>query len=200
MARTPNINDPLLQQLPSRTGLITAEQAERGASTSTSAPASRSARSLIDMEHHHRGRSCWRSSPRQLGTQVINLRGHGHRRRRDPGRPGQRGPHVQRRARRASDANSVTLATFDLLSPEVMDELMFVLTRDVSFVVAARGRHQDLPQPVLRRRERVRQRHALRPGVRAEGRRRPAGRRQAAATDVDELEAGGQLRRRSSAS
>jgi len=33
-------------------------------------------------------------------------------------------------------ADSVKLATFDLLSPEVVDELNFVLTRDVSFVVA----------------------------------------------------------------
>ncbi len=33
-------------------------------------------------------------------------------------------------------SNSVTLATFDLLSPEVTDELAFVLTRDISFVVA----------------------------------------------------------------
>jgi len=35
-----------------------------------------------------------------------------------------------------SDANSVVLATCDMVSPEVMDELMFVLTRDVSFVLA----------------------------------------------------------------
>lgn len=34
------------------------------------------------------------------------------------------------------DAHSVEFATFDLLSPEVIDELTFVLTRDVSFVVA----------------------------------------------------------------
>ncbi|HPG00262.1 MAG TPA: GspE/PulE family protein [Kiritimatiellia bacterium] len=33
-------------------------------------------------------------------------------------------------------ASSVKLATFDLLSPEVVDELMFVLTKDISFVVA----------------------------------------------------------------
>jgi type IV pilus assembly protein PilB len=32
--------------------------------------------------------------------------------------------------------NAVTMATFDLLSPEVVDELNFVLTRDVQFVVA----------------------------------------------------------------
>jgi len=32
--------------------------------------------------------------------------------------------------------NSVELAVFDLVSPQVMDELMFVLTRDVSFVMA----------------------------------------------------------------
>jgi type IV pilus assembly protein PilB len=35
-----------------------------------------------------------------------------------------------------ADSHAVTLATFDLLSPEVVDELNFVLTRDVSFVVA----------------------------------------------------------------
>ena len=32
--------------------------------------------------------------------------------------------------------NTVVLATFDLLSPGIVDELMFVLTRDVSFVVS----------------------------------------------------------------
>ncbi|MCS6772040.1 MAG: type II secretion system ATPase GspE [Kiritimatiellae bacterium] len=36
-----------------------------------------------------------------------------------------------------ADAHSVTLATFDLINPEVVDELNFVLTRDVSFVVAS---------------------------------------------------------------
>ena len=34
------------------------------------------------------------------------------------------------------DSHSVVFATFDLLSPEVIDELTFVLTRDISFVVA----------------------------------------------------------------
>lgn len=33
-------------------------------------------------------------------------------------------------------ANSVQLAVSDLISPQIMDEIMFVLTRDVSFVVA----------------------------------------------------------------
>ncbi|MCE9615045.1 MAG: GspE/PulE family protein [Lentisphaerae bacterium] len=32
--------------------------------------------------------------------------------------------------------NSVELAVFDMISPQVMDELMFVLTRDVTFVLA----------------------------------------------------------------
>lgn len=36
----------------------------------------------------------------------------------------------------SGDSTSVELATSDLLSPEVVDELMFVLTRDVSFKVA----------------------------------------------------------------
>ncbi|MBN1270369.1 MAG: type II secretion system ATPase GspE [Kiritimatiellae bacterium] len=40
-----------------------------------------------------------------------------------------------------ADQQSVTLATFDLLSPEIVDELMFVLTRDVTFVVA---REEDI--------------------------------------------------------
>ncbi len=35
--------------------------------------------------------------------------------------------------------NSVTLATADLLSPEVVDELRFVLSRDLNFVVARNG-------------------------------------------------------------
>ena len=35
-----------------------------------------------------------------------------------------------------ADSHSVTLATFDILSPELVDELGFVLTRDISFVVA----------------------------------------------------------------
>lgn len=34
------------------------------------------------------------------------------------------------------DAHSATLATYELISPEIVDELNFVLTRDVSFVVA----------------------------------------------------------------
>jgi len=34
------------------------------------------------------------------------------------------------------DNNSVVFATFDLPSPEIMDELSFVLTRDISFVAA----------------------------------------------------------------
>ena len=36
----------------------------------------------------------------------------------------------------AMGPNSVELAVFDLVSPQVMDEIMFVLTRDVSFVLA----------------------------------------------------------------
>ena len=72
---------------------------------------------------------------RQLGTQVINLRDL------------ELQPEVIKTIH-ASVArmynvipvevgkNSVTLATFDLLSPEIVDELTFVLTRDVSFVVA----------------------------------------------------------------
>ncbi|MDD4871420.1 MAG: ATPase, T2SS/T4P/T4SS family [Kiritimatiellae bacterium] len=32
--------------------------------------------------------------------------------------------------------NTIQLAVFDLISPEIMDEIMFVLTRDVSFVLA----------------------------------------------------------------
>ena len=35
-----------------------------------------------------------------------------------------------------ADSHSVTLATYDILSPELVDELGFVLTRDISFVVA----------------------------------------------------------------
>lgn len=41
----------------------------------------------------------------------------------------------------SGDSASVELVTSDLLSPEVMDELMFVLTRDVSFRVA---REEDI--------------------------------------------------------
>jgi len=37
--------------------------------------------------------------------------------------------------------NTVQLATFDLITPQVMDELMFVLTRDVTFVLA---REEDI--------------------------------------------------------
>ena len=33
-------------------------------------------------------------------------------------------------------SNSIILCVYDLISPQVMDELMFVLTRDVSFVIA----------------------------------------------------------------
>ena len=34
------------------------------------------------------------------------------------------------------EGNAITLATADLLSPEVIDELVFVLTRDISYVIA----------------------------------------------------------------
>jgi type IV pilus assembly protein PilB len=47
----------------------------------------------------------------------------------------------------AADQHSVTLATFELLSPEVVDELMFVLTRDVNFVVA---REEDIKTYLIR--------------------------------------------------
>ena len=46
-----------------------------------------------------------------------------------------------------ADAQSVVLATFDLLSPEIVDEIAFVLTRDVSFVVA---REEDIKAYVQR--------------------------------------------------
>ncbi len=36
----------------------------------------------------------------------------------------------------SADDESVVMATFDLVTPEIVDELRFVLTRDVSFVVA----------------------------------------------------------------
>jgi hypothetical protein len=49
-----------------------------------------------------------------------------------------------------------------------MDELMFVLTRDVTFVVAREEDVKQLHQPVLRRRQRRRQRHALGAGVEIE--------------------------------
>ena len=39
------------------------------------------------------------------------------------------------------EGNTITLATFELLSPEVVDELAFVLTRDINFVVA---REEDI--------------------------------------------------------
>ncbi|HBA85509.1 MAG TPA: pilus assembly protein PilB [Verrucomicrobia bacterium] len=43
--------------------------------------------------------------------------------------------------------NSVDMATFDLLSPEVVDELAFVLTRDINFVVA---REEDIKNYIVR--------------------------------------------------
>ena len=42
--------------------------------------------------------------------------------------------------------NAVTLATCDLLSPEVIDELVFVLTRDITYVVA---RSEDIKRAIL---------------------------------------------------
>jgi type IV pilus assembly protein PilB len=39
------------------------------------------------------------------------------------------------------EGNTITLATFELLSPEVVDELAFVLTRDINFVIA---REEDI--------------------------------------------------------
>ena len=38
-----------------------------------------------------------------------------------------------------ADSSSVVLAVFDMIDPQIMDELMFVLTRDVSFVLAREG-------------------------------------------------------------
>ena len=45
------------------------------------------------------------------------------------------------------DPHNIVLATFDLFSPEVVDELMFVLTRDVSFAVA---REEDIKTYIIR--------------------------------------------------
>ncbi|MDD2236567.1 MAG: GspE/PulE family protein [Kiritimatiellae bacterium] len=42
-----------------------------------------------------------------------------------------------------SDETHITFATYDVLSPEVVDEIMFVLTRDVSFVVAREEEIRD---------------------------------------------------------
>lgn len=47
----------------------------------------------------------------------------------------------------AADSGSINLATFDLLSPEVVDEITFVLTRDVSFVAA---REEDVKNYISR--------------------------------------------------
>jgi len=41
----------------------------------------------------------------------------------------------------SSDSDGIVLATFELLSPEVVDELMFVLSNDISFAVA---REEDI--------------------------------------------------------
>ncbi len=43
-----------------------------------------------------------------------------------------------------ADEHSVTLATSELLSPGVVDELNFVLTKDISFVIASREEVADL--------------------------------------------------------
>ena len=47
----------------------------------------------------------------------------------------------------ATGPNAVTLATNDLPSTEVMDELQFVLTRDISFVIAS---EEDIKNQVIR--------------------------------------------------
>lgn len=47
----------------------------------------------------------------------------------------------------AVEGNTITLATFELLSPEVVDELAFVLTRDIHFVVA---REEDIRTTIQR--------------------------------------------------
>ena len=38
-----------------------------------------------------------------------------------------------------ADSSSVVLAVFEMVNPQIMDELMFVLTRDVTFVLAREG-------------------------------------------------------------
>jgi type IV pilus assembly protein PilB len=46
-----------------------------------------------------------------------------------------------------ADETHAVFATYDVLSPEIVDEMMFVLTRDVSFVVA---REEDIKRLIMR--------------------------------------------------
>ena len=125
-------NDPLLQQL-REDGLIAADQANEVVDEHerTGKPVRQV---LIDMDIITEDQLL-DIIARQLGTKVVNLRDLEIQ------------PNVVKTipasvARMYSvipvevGTNTVTLATFDLLSPEIMDELMFVLTRDVTFVVA----------------------------------------------------------------
>ncbi len=139
----PQYSDPLLQQL-SDEGLLTPQQAEE----------------ILD-EHERTGKPVREVAlnmqilteeqlldviARQLGCEVLNLKNmdiDGEVIRAVPASiarmynivPVQTGP------------NAVTLATYDLLSPEAVDELGFVLTRDITFVVA---REDDIKNCISR--------------------------------------------------
>lgn len=124
--------DPLLQQL-LEDGLITAAQAEEVADEHerTGRPAREV---LIDMEIL-REDDLLQAIAQHLGASVIDLDHTDISPAALKAVPGS----VARMYNVApveADSQSVVLATYDLLSPEVVDELNFVLTRDVSFVVA----------------------------------------------------------------
>jgi type IV pilus assembly protein PilB len=125
-------NDLLLQQL-REDGLIAADQANEVVDEHerTGKPIRQA---LIDMDIIAEDQLL-DIIARQLGTKVVNLRG----------------LEIQQNVVKTIPASvarmysvipvevgkhTVTLATFDLLSPEIVDELTFVLTRDVAFVVS----------------------------------------------------------------
>ncbi len=124
--------DPLLQQF-LEDGLVSAAQAEEVADEHerTGKPVREV---LMDMEIL-REDDLLQAVARHLGTQVIDLNHTDIPPAALKALPGS----VARMYNVVpveADGQSIVLATFDLLSPEVMDELNFVLTRDVSFVVA----------------------------------------------------------------
>jgi type IV pilus assembly protein PilB len=135
--------DPLLQQLYEE-GLIPAEQAE----------------DIMD-EHERTGRpireitldlellsedDLLEAVARHMGSEVINLMATDVRQKVVKTVPGSVA-RMYNVVPVTADDQSVTLATYDLLSPEVVDELMFVLTRDISFVVA---REEDIKAYLIR--------------------------------------------------
>lgn len=129
----PDYNDPLLQQL-IEDGLVSTQQAEEVADEHERT--GKSAREILLAMDIISDANLLQAIATHLGTNVIDL---AHTDvppsivKSIPGSIARMYSVVPVE----SDGQSVVLATYDLLNPQVVDELNFVLTRDVAFVVAS---------------------------------------------------------------